>query len=132
MGPYVKKYVKTADIWDTYCLFAGRVSHFPERYCCAVLMGTVARLRVCLYTSLCLALRIVRVIHYRPNQRQRIEALGTNACFPTCYAQMYQLLLHQITAVHWFHKRFRIRGHDHFTATLVAGSTFHSFIILIQ
>ena len=38
----------------TYCLFAGRVSHFPERlnYITA-LVGAVARLRVCLYTSLC-------------------------------------------------------------------------------
>ena len=52
----------------------------------------MARLRVCLYTSSLLALRIVRVIHYRPNHRRRIETLGTNACFPTCYARMHTLM----------------------------------------
>ena len=52
--PIIKKYSKTATPIRGYCLFAGRVSHFPERYYyITALVGAVARLRVCLYTSLC-------------------------------------------------------------------------------
>lgn len=97
MGPYIKKYSKTATPYWGYCLFAGRVSHFPERYYyITALVGAVARLRVYLYTSLCwhcvlFVLYITDLIiggELRPSVLTRVSLLATPECILSIFYQL--------------------------------------------